>query len=146
MAASKRQMNWFNVSFTPTGGTTIIFTGVLNVEIDGGISINSFAGDGDRYNTTQVQDFGDPKMTVTLADIQSIESVPFGARGTFTATHGDAVSQNAPGGGGIVYTMARAVVGQKNTGGQYRQYGQGTLNFMSYSPDGYTNPLATAAA
>ena len=141
---SKRFMNWTGVSFTPAGGQAINFTGVSQVQIDPGGSLVKFSGDGDRYNTTVVNDFNDPSITVTSADLAAINSVVVGQMGAFTATHNDA--KNGTGTGAITYTLANAVVSNNPRGGSHRQFGTGTITFTTQSADGVTNPLSTSVA
>ena len=89
MAASKRFMNWTNVSFTPAGSSTtpIAITGVTSIAIDTGGSLAKFSGDGDRYNSTIVNDFNEPTATVTCADLGAINALQTGVLGTLVATH-----------------------------------------------------------
>ena len=49
MPATKRHMNWTNVTFTPSGGTSTTYTGVLSLKIEAGGTLAKFSGDGDRY-------------------------------------------------------------------------------------------------
>jgi hypothetical protein len=144
MSATKRSMNWTSVSFTPTGGTASVITGVSAITIDAGSTLNKFAGDGDRYYTTVVNDMNDPTVTVHAADLASIRANPPGTVGTFTATLNDA--RNGTGSGSIVYTLANAVVSNSVVAGAHRAFGQGTLTLSAFSSDGVTNPLSTTIA
>ena len=90
MSATKRFMNWTNVTFTPANGTAMSITGVTSVTIDSGGSLAKFSGDGDRYVTTMVNDFNDPVVNIHSADLSSIRANPVGTVGTFSATHNDA--------------------------------------------------------
>ena len=142
MTTTKRFMNWTGVTFTPNGGSPMTITGVTSVSIDSGGSLLKFAGDGDRYNTTVVNDFNEPTITVQSADLAAVRANPVGTLGTFTATHNDA--RNGPGSGSITYTLANAIVATNPVKGSHRQFGQGTLTFASFSADGVTNPLSTS--
>jgi hypothetical protein len=144
VSATKRFLNWTGVSFTPVGGSPTAITGVTSVSIDSGGSLLKFAGDGDRYNTTVVNDFSEPTITVQAADLAAIRANPIGAVGTFTATHNDA--KNGSGSGSVTYTLANAVVAQNTVKGSHRQFGQGTLTLTSFSTDGVTNPLSASVA
>ena len=108
MAATKRFMNWTSVTFTPLNGTPTPITGVTSIQIDTGGNLLKFAGDGDRYNTTVVNDFNDPTVTVHTADLGTITGFPVGTVGTFTATHNDAL--NGTGSGAVTYILSNAVV------------------------------------
>lgn len=144
MSATKRFLNWTGVTFTPVGGQPTVITGVTSVSIDSGGSLLKFAGDGDRYNTTVVNDFNDPTITVHAADLAAIRANPVGVVGTFTATHNDA--KNGTGSGSITYTLSNAVVAQVNVKGSHRQFGQGMLVLSAFSADGVTNPLSASVS
>jgi hypothetical protein len=144
VSATKRFLNWTGVTFTPVGGQPTVLTGVTSVAIDSGGSLLKFAGDGDRYNTTVVNDFNDPTITVQAADLAAIRANPVGIVGTFTATHNDA--KNSTGSGSITYTLSNAVIAQANVKGSHRQFGQGTLVLSAFSSDGVTNPLSVSVS
>lgn len=144
MAASKRFMNWTNVSFTPLNGSAAPITGVTSIQIDSGGSLLKFSGDGDRYNTTVVNDFNEPTITVHTADLVAVSAFPVGTVGTFIATHNDA--RNGGGTGAVTYTLTNAVVASNPLQGAHRQFGQGVLTLTAYSPDGVTNPLSLSIA
>lgn len=137
-------MNWTGVAFTPQNGSTIVLTGVSSIQIDSGGSLLKFSGDGDRYNTTVVNDFNEPTVTVNCADLAAVRSLPVGTVGTFTATHNDA--RNGAGTGAITYTLANAVVASNPIQGSHRRFGQGTLTLTAFSVDGVTNPLSATIA
>jgi hypothetical protein len=144
MPASKRFMNWTNVTFTPINGTATTFTGVTSVSIDFGGSLARFAGDGDRYVTMMVNDFNEPSVTIHAADLAALRANPVGTVGTLSATHNDA--QNGAGPGAITYTLANAVVASCQVQGAHRQFGQGSVTFGAFSSDGITNPISTSIA
>jgi len=144
MPATKRFMNWTGVTFTPTNGTATSISGVTSVSIDSGGSLARFAGDGDRFVTTMVNDFNEPTMTIHSADLAALRAHPVGTVGTLTATHNDA--QNGAGTGAVTYTLANAVVAACHVQGAHRQFGQGTVTFGAFSSDGVTNPISTSIA
>jgi hypothetical protein len=144
MTATKRFMNWTGVSFTPLSGTPTAISGVTSIVIDAGGSLLKFSGDGDRYNTTVVNDFNEPTVRVHSADLAAVHAFPVGTVGTFTATHNDA--RNGVGTGAITYTLSNAVIASTPIEGSHRQFGHGTLTLSAFSPDGVTNPLSTSTA
>lgn len=144
MTATKRFINWSGVTFTPVGGQPTAIGGVTSVAIESGGSLAKFAGDGDRYVTTMVNDFNEPTVTIQAADLASLRANPVGTVGTLTATHNDA--RNGTGPGAITYTMSNAVVASCQVKGAHRQFGQGSITFAAFSTDGVTNPLATSIA
>ncbi len=144
MSATKRFMNWAGVTFTPLNGQPTAITGVTSVAIESGGSLARFAGDGDRYVTTMVNDFNEPTVTIQAADLSAIRAYPVGTVGTLSATHNDA--RNGSGSGAVTYTLTNAVVSACNVHGAHRQFGQGTLTFAAFSSDGVTNPLSTSVA
>ena len=142
MSATKRFMNWSGVTFTPVGGQPTLISGVTSVAIESGGSLARFAGDGDRYVTTMVNDFNEPTVTIQAADLASLRANPVGTVGTLTATHNDA--KNGTGTGAVTYTMANAVVAACHVHGAHRQFGQGSITFAAFSGDGVTNPLSSS--
>ena len=144
MPATKRFMNWTGVTFTPVGGPATTFSGVTSVAIDSGGTLARFAGDGDRFVTTMVNDFNEPSITIQSADLAALRANPAGTVGTLTATHNDA--KNGTGSGAVTYTLANAVVSTCQVHGSHRQFGQGSLTFAAFSSDGVTNPLSTSVA
>ena len=144
MSATKRFMNWTGVTFTPVNGTPMAITGVTSVQIDSGGSLLKFAGDGDRFSTTVVNDFNDPTITVHSADLAAVMAFPVGTAGTFMATHNDA--RNGTGSGAITYTLTNAVIAANPVHGSHRQFGQGVLTLSAFSADGVTNPLSTTSS
>jgi hypothetical protein len=141
MAATKRQMNWTGVGFTPSGGSLLAATGVQGVTLDMGGSLAKFSGDGDRYPTTVVNDFNDPTITVTTGDEIWLGTLTVGSRGVFVATHKDAKSAAT---GSITFTVTTAVIATISLGGQHRQFGSGSVTFNVESADGTTPPVGTA--
>ena len=137
-------MNWTGVAFTPSGGSATSITGVTSLTIEAGGSLAKFAGDGDRYNTTIVNDMNDPVVTIQAADLAAIRANPVGTVGTLTATLGDA--RNGTGTGAVTYTLANAVIASNTVRGAHRQFGLGTLVVNAFSGDGVTNPLSTTIA
>ncbi len=144
MPATKRFMNWTGVAFTPSGGSATPITGVTSLTINAGGSIAKFAGDGDRYHTTVINDMNDPVVTIHAADLAAIRANPVGTVGTLTATHNDA--RNGVGTGAITYTLANAVIASNTVVGSHRHFGVGTLVVTAFSSDGITNPLSTTIA
>ena len=142
MSATRRFMNWTNVTFSPVAGTATTLTGVTSVSIDSGGSLAKFAGDGDRFATTMVNDFNEPVVTIHSADLGAIRANPVGTVGTLSATHNDA--KNGIGAGAITYTLTNAVVASCQVQGAHRQFGQGSLTFGAFSSDGITNPISTS--
>jgi hypothetical protein len=143
MAASKLQMNWSAVGFTPTSGTLVAITKVQDVQFDPGGSLKDYMGDADKFPTTVVNDMNRPKATVQSGDIATIQALVPGTIGTFTATFNDAKQST---GGAIVYTLSNAVVANIPGGGKHGDYGAATLNLQAFSSDGVTNPLAFTRA
>lgn len=139
MAASKAQMNWSAVGFTPTGGSLIPFGRVLEVQVDQGGSLKELSGDADKYPTLMVNDMNNPKVTVRGNDVATLQGLGVGTVGTLTATHNDAKLAS---GGAIVYTMSNAVVENAPGGGSHAEYGEATVSFKLFSNDGVTSPIA----
>ena len=143
MAATKRQMNWTAVSFYPTGGSALTATGVTSCSIDLGGSLVKFSGDGDRGPSTVVNDFNEPMVKITTADIAWATQFAPGTVGVLTLTHNDAKLATV---GAIVYTMTPAVVQSPSNSGQHRQIGSADIDFVGVFSDGQTNPLSFTRA
>ena len=137
-------MNWTGVTFTPVSGTAVTYTGVTSVSFDPGGSLAKFSADGDRYNTTVINDFNEPTATVQCADLAAIRAYPIGTVGTLVAIHNDA--RNGTGSGSMTYTLSNAVISAGPTSGAHKAFGQGSITFVAYSVDGVTNPLSVAVA
>jgi hypothetical protein len=137
-------MNWSGVSFAPANGTPTTITGISSISIDSGGSLAKYSGDGDRFNTTVVNDFNEPVIAIQSADLAAIKANPVGTVGTFVATHNDA--NNGAGTGAITYTLTNAVIASNPIHGAHRQFGLGTLTITAFSTDGVTNPLAISMA
>jgi hypothetical protein len=143
MAATKRQMNWAPVIFTPTSGTADTATGVTQCSIDHGKSILKFSGDGDHFPTTVVEDFRDPSISVTCADQAWIDTVALAGKGVIAATHKDAL---AAVGGNITYSLSNAIADSSSDQGSHKAFGSGQVKFSGQSADGVTSPLAISLA
>lgn len=143
MAASRLQMNWTAVGFTPTSGTLISIIKVQECNFDPGGSLKDYMGDVDKYPTTIVNDMNKPKATVQTGDVATVQALTPGTIGTFTATWKDA---KLAVGGDIVYTLINAVLENTGAGGKHADYGTATATFRAFSSDGATNPLSFTRA
>jgi hypothetical protein len=139
MAATKRQMNWTAVGFTPTSGSLTTATGVTSVKVDTGGSLVKFSGDGDRGPSTVVNDFNEPTIEVSTADIAWAMALSPGTTGALTATHNDAKLATL---GAIVYALSPCIVEKPSADGEHRQIGKGMAKFVGIFSDGQTNPLS----
>jgi len=137
---TKRFMNWTTVTYN-----TSTITGVTSVGFDFGGSTAEFAGDGDKFPTTIVNDFNTPSATVTAADLAALVALPPGTRSSFVATANDAKNGTTASSGGRTFTLANAIVASNNASGQHRQFMSGSVTFHAESSDGTTNPLTTSA-
>jgi hypothetical protein len=138
MAATKRQMNWTGVAFTPTSGSASTATGVAECKVANGGNLLKFSGDGDRGPSLIVNDYSEPSIDVTSADQAWLMGLAPGTTGSLTATHNDAKLAT---GGGIVYVLSPCIVESPDSSGQHRQIGSGTVSFVGIFSDGQTNPL-----
>jgi hypothetical protein len=143
MAATKRQMNWSAVGFTPSGGSLTTITGVTEIQIDPGGALATFKGDVDVFDTTIVNHENKPKVTVRAADVATIQGLAPGTVGALAATFKDAKKAT---GGDILYAIANAVVENTPGGGQHAAFGEATLSLACYSSDGATSPISFTRA
>jgi hypothetical protein len=139
MAATKRNMNWTGVAFTPTSGSASTATGVTNCRVDYGGNLLKFSGDGDRGPSLVVNDFNEPSIAVDTADLAWAQANAPGTTGSFTCTHNDA---KLSAGGAIVYTLNPCIVESPNADGEHRSIGKGNVKFVGIFGDGQTNPLS----
>jgi hypothetical protein len=139
MAASKLQMNWSAVGFTPSGGTLAPITKIQECSFDRGGTLIPYLGDGDRYPTTIVNATNHPRCTIRTGDVATIGAWAPGTVGVVTATHNDAM---LAAGGNVVYVLVNAVVENSSDGGAHAQYGEAPISFLAYSSDGVTSPLS----
>lgn len=131
------QLNWTNVSFTPTSGTATPITRVTACHFNEGGEVIEFAGDNNRYPVVIAQNVSRPSCSVTSGDVATLHSLA-GSVGAFTATQDDALGVT---GGGVVWAMANAVAYTADAAGNWGAFGSGTLQIKAYSSDGTTNPL-----
>ena len=141
--ATKRQMNWTPVIFTPVSSGALTATGVTQASIDHGKSVQKFSGDGDHFTTTLVEDFREPTISVTSADQAWIDSCALAGKGSIAATHRDAKGAT---GGDITYTLSNAVASSASDSGSHRAFGSGQITFTGESVDGVTSPLLVSLA
>jgi len=137
---TKRHMNW-----TTTTYNSVTITGVSSIGFDFGGSTAKFAGDGDKFNTTIVNDFNEPKATLTTADIAAAIGFTPGLRSTFVSTLNDAKNGVTASSGGRTFTLANAIVASNSATGAHRQFASASITFEAESTDGTTNPLTTSA-
>ena len=142
MAATKRQLNWTNVTFTPTTGTASTATGVTNVQVHSGANLLKFSGDGDIGPTLIVNDYNEPAITVTCADEAWLMSLVPGVGGSLVCTHKDALGAA---GGNITFTLNPCLIESPDASGAHRQIGSGSVKFCGLFV-GSTDPLSKALA
>lgn len=139
MTASKLQLNWTGVSFTPSSGTLTPITHVSEVQVDPGGTLLTYAGDNDRFPTTIVCAMSNPKVSITTADIGTIQGFNPGTVGTVAAIHMDGKAAAL---GNIVYSVINAVVENCTNSGPFGAWGSGTLTLLAFSADGATSPIS----
>jgi hypothetical protein len=140
LGPTKRYVNWEQVQMN-----SVNLTGVTSLSVNPDGKLLKFSGDGDKYMTCVVIDVQDPSVDIVCADVEAMRTVPCGTRGPFTATQLDAKNLATPGGGGLIFSSADAIVENNPTSGDHRAYAKGTLNVSFESVDGQTNPLLSTA-
>jgi hypothetical protein len=136
-------MNFSACTFTPVSATAINLDGITQIQLDPGGSVAKFGGDVDHGPSTVVNDYVDYTVTITMADISLLNTLTPGLRGVLTWTHQDAKGAV---GGSIIYTLADAMIVNNPSGGQFRQYGMGTVQVTAEWAGGSTNPLSVTAS
>lgn len=142
MAATKLQVNWTDVSFTPTSGAAIPITRVTNIALSNRPENIRFKGDDARYDQVIVNVNSSQTATVTSGDVATLMGLPVNTTGVFAATHLDARGEA---GGDILYELDCICSGAESSGA-HAQFGSGTASFEGFSADGVTNPLAFTRA
>lgn len=132
--STKAQINWTGVEFASTA-----ITRVTNASVGQGGSLIKFKGDTDLYPTIIANVDNEPHMSITTADVGTIQSIVPGTTGTLTATLNDAKGAS---GGAVVFTLSNAVFENADTQAQHAQFGSVTGTWQGYSSDGSTNPMA----
>lgn len=132
-----RHINWAGVSHGD-----VDFTEVMDVQFDERNDIIRGKGDVAIFATrVDVVGIGRTARVVT-EDPTVVAAIQAGDEATLTATHKAAGNGSAlPEVGDLVFTMTNAVATRNPFGGRHAQYGQATVEFEAYSPDGVTDPL-----
>lgn len=147
MPGSGRYVNNRAVTMTPTSGSAVTYDGVTNVSITPNGSVIKFSGDADHFTTTVVNDFSDPMVTFTTANLAKALMLGVGTRGAFTSTIKDCRNQfGTTATGDITFTMLTAVIVDIPIQSAYRQFGQATVSLTGESADGVTSPITYAVS
>jgi hypothetical protein len=139
MAATKVQINWTGVSFTPTSGSTTSITRVTNASVGLGGALIKFKADTDIYPTVIANVNNDPHFSITTADVGTMMGFVPGTGGTLLATLNDAKLATD---GAVDFTMINAVFENADTQAAHAQFGSVTGTWQAYSSDGQTGPLS----
>ncbi len=142
LVASGRFMNWSDVGFTPAGGSLISIKETQDVRIDPGVILKGASGDGDQMPSAQTVEYIDPRITVTTEDLKTINTIGYGALGTFVATHNDYINKAST--GSATYTITNCIAAPGSRGGAHRQTGTGTIEFRTSASDGVTSPISVS--
>lgn len=146
LVASNRFINVSAVGFTPTGGTLTAIKGVQNATIQQTATDVSEGGDGDLYNTVGGVVFVDPMVSLEFMNAMALTALAPGAYGTLTFTLNDSANKALTGGGAVIFTIINCYLMPQQIAAQHRQVAKATMNFKTFSVDGQTNPVSTAAA
>jgi hypothetical protein len=142
-----RNLNWSPTIWTPEGTspTPLTLTGVQNIQLDYRPQIIDHRGDADVFPTTKSLVGMDPLATVTFRDLIKLHALAPGTRGSLISTHRDSRNGITSAGGAYTVQMNLGIVEGNTSGGQYAQYGEGSLMISGESADGITNPMVFAA-
>lgn len=142
MAATGLQVNWDDVSFTPTSGSAIPITRVTNISVGNRAENIRFKADMANHDQVIVNVNNTQSVTITSGDVATLMGLPVNTTGVLTMTHKDARGQT---GGDIIYELD-CICGGSESSGAHAQFGTGTATFEGFSGDGVTNPLAFTRA
>ena len=138
-----RFMNVFGVTWTPTGGSAQICTGVASISVEGDDRIESYMGDGDRFASTAANSTSDRKVSVHFADLsQAVKITPVPGALSFTvgAIKSSAVTI-AVGSGALTGTLSPCLSSGVKYSGEHAKFGTATVEFIGFTADGITDPL-----
>jgi len=138
MAATKRQMNWANVSFASTP-----ITGVTNASFKLGGKLVAFSADADQFTTLLAVGPAAPGATLSTADVGTLSGFTPGQTGILTAQLNDA---KAAAGGAVIFTVANAVFENWDASDTHGQIGVGAGTWQFFSSDGSTPPNVISRA
>jgi len=144
MPATRLWTNPQAAGYTPAGGALLPIGRITNATIDANGQRLTFSGDGDRYDTLNVNIGNAPAITLTGGDFFKFLGLMNGGFGTLVITYEDA--KNVLGTGSAVVTLINAAPDSPSGGAAHRQVGSGTITFVSSSADGITNPLSFTLA
>jgi hypothetical protein len=130
------------VVFTPATGPPVPLPHVEKLRYDEQVSAADFAGDNDLYVTSVVPSVAKPQAVVSVLAPAVLDALPTGSRGVLSWTANDAFNGATPGGGGIRYTLARAVFLRRPVDLPYYQMASTDFLFRASSADGRTSPLS----
>jgi hypothetical protein len=139
MSATKAQLNWTSVSFTPTGGSATAITRVTAGTFGQGGQLVKFKGDTDLYPTVIAAPTTEPHASFTTADVGTMMGFAPGTTGALAATLNDAKGAV---GGAVVFALANAVFENADTSGRHGQFASVIGTWQAFSSDGVTNPLS----
>ena len=143
MAATKANINWTGVSFTPTSMSAIPITRVTTGMFGQGGRLIKFKGDTDQYPTIIACPDQEPHASFTTADVGTMMGIAPGTGGSLTATLNDAKLAT---GGSVIFVLSPAVFENADSSGQHGQFATVTGTFQAYSTDGSTPPLTFTRA
>jgi hypothetical protein len=134
----------FNVVFTAAGGDVAI-PHVERVRYDEQVTSEDFSGDDDYFVREVVPTIARPQASVATLAVAVLDALRTGTVGTLAWTAGDSLNGAQAGGGGIRYTLSRAVFLRRPTDYPYYKNAATEFVFRASSADGRTSPLSSAA-
>jgi hypothetical protein len=143
MAATRANINWTGVSFTPTSASAVAITRVTTGMFGQGGQLIKFKGDTDQFPTIIAAPTQEPHASFTTADVGTMMGFAPGTGGVLAATLNDAKAQA---GGAVVFALSNAVFESASATGQHAEFATVTGTWQAFSSDGVTNPLSFTRA
>ena len=137
-------MNWTGVTVTPPSGPAINLTEVIDVQVTDQEGLEPWQADGHKFPTVLIAATGARGMVLIGGDIYKLAAIPRNTPCVIVAILNDA--RNGTGSGSITHTLSNAVIADMPRSGPTNKFAGGSATFMSYSPDGTTDPLQIAQA
>ena len=146
LTVSPIKINVSAASFTPAGGTLTPITGVKSVTLNYNLTDTNESADMDYYNTFDAVTGVNYTLDLDLIRPQVLAGISPGTIGTFMFTQNDGRNGAVTGGGATIYTVINAVYRPKSMSTLHRQPAHQAISFGTFSSDGATSPVSSAAA
>ena len=145
MASTNRTINVGPVTWTPSGGTALILTGIKSADYDEKIEVIKETADAELFNTVAAAVHFEPTMSLETINPYQLMTTVGGTRGSLEVTIRDAYNWITTAGGGYTITIDNAFLETRSQSYKKSAYGTQTLTFGAISDDGTSHPVSVEA-